>query len=106
MLNENKKYFRPCQTGRTGGGAGLDSALENMLRRTKDLRRQLRKAVVRYLIFLITNVGEGMYMHVSQVDHVSDNFLAHVSPLDLLVEGAGRSDEAAVSLYAEVGGNN
>ena len=38
------------------------------------------------------------------MDHVSDNFLAHVSPLDLLVEAAGRADEAAVSLYAEVGG--
>ena len=35
------------QTGRVGARAGLDSALENMLRRTKDLRRQLRKAVVR-----------------------------------------------------------
>ena len=34
---------------------------------------------------------------------MSDNFLAHVSPLDLLVEAAGRADEAAVSLYAEVG---
>ena len=44
------------------------------------------------------------HIHVSQVDHVSDNFLAHVSPLDLLVEAAGRADEAAVSLYAEVGG--
>ena len=40
------------------------------------------------------------------MDHVSDNFLAHVSPLDLLVEAAGRADEAAVSLYAEVGGND
>ena len=40
------------------------------------------------------------------MDHVSDNFLAHVSPLDLLVEAAGRADEAAVSLYAEVGENN
>ena len=46
------------------------------------------------------------HIHVSQVDHVSDNFLAHVSPLDLLVEAAGRADEAAVSLYAEVGENN
>ena len=50
-------------------GSQVDQSLENMLRRTRDLRRQLRKAVV---------------------DHVSDNFLDKMSPLDLMIDAARR----------------
>ena len=62
-------------------GAELNSSLENMLRRTKDLRRQLRKAVV---------------------DHVSDNFVQNLSPLDLLIEAAKVGDHTNTDLYIEV----
>ena len=65
---------------RTGNRGSLaDKSLENLLRRTKDLRRQLRKAVV---------------------DHVSDNFSDQMSPLDLLIEVAKKGDEKNLSVYA------
>ena len=62
-------------------GAPLDTALENMMRRTRDLRKQLRKAVV---------------------DHVSDNFSEQISPLDLLIEAARKGDEKNISVYSEI----
>ena len=66
--------------GLTGGQ--VDTALENMLRRTKDLRRQLRKAVV-------DNV-------------VSDKFQDRMSPLELLIDAARAGDKEAVTLYTQV----
>jgi catenin alpha len=53
----------------------LDRALAHMTKKTRDLRRQLRKAVV---------------------DHVSDSFLDASGPLILLVEAAQEGNEAAV----------
>ena len=53
----------------------LDSAIETMCRKTRDLRRQLRKAVV---------------------DHVSDSFLESTVPLIALVEAAKAGQEKEV----------
>jgi len=54
----------------------LDAAIETMCKKTRDLRRQLRKAVV---------------------DHVSDSFLESATPLMMLVEAALAGDERAVN---------
>ncbi|XP_037504227.1 catenin alpha isoform X3 [Rhipicephalus sanguineus] len=59
----------------------LDKAVEQMGRKTRDLRRQLRKAVV---------------------DHVSDSFLETQVPLLVLVEAARAGDERQVEEYARV----
>merc|ERR1719225_2559703 len=59
----------------------LDSAIETMCRKTRDLRRQLRKAVV---------------------DHVSDSFLESGIPLIVLVEAAKAGKEKEVEEYSLV----
>ncbi|XP_065285941.1 catenin alpha [Dermacentor albipictus] len=59
----------------------LDKAVEQMGRKTRDLRRQLRKAVV---------------------DHVSDSFLETQVPLLVLVEAARAGNERQVEEYARV----
>ncbi|XP_064600603.1 catenin alpha-2-like isoform X2 [Liolophura sinensis] len=59
----------------------LDRAIDNMQKRTRDLRRQLRKAVV---------------------DHVSDSFLETNVPLLVLIEAAKAGDEREVDEYAQV----
>merc|ERR1719186_2394388 len=57
----------------------LDVAIEAMCRKTRDLRRQLRKAVV---------------------DHVSDSFLESNIPLIVLVEAAKNGNEKEVDIYS------
>ncbi|XP_041371058.1 catenin alpha-2-like isoform X2 [Gigantopelta aegis] len=59
----------------------LEKAIDNMCKKTKDLRRQLRKAVV---------------------DHVSDTFLETNVPLLVLIEAAKAGDEKGVEEYAQV----
>ncbi|KAL4231940.1 Catenin alpha-1 [Mactra antiquata] len=61
--------------GRAEPSEDLDRAIDNMQRKTKDLRRQLRKAVV---------------------DHVSDSFLETNVPLLVLIEAAKAGDERGV----------
>ncbi|KAL0269729.1 UNVERIFIED_CONTAM: hypothetical protein PYX00_007364 [Menopon gallinae] len=60
---------------------GLERAMDNMCRKTRDLRRQLRKAVV---------------------DHVSDSFLETNVPLLVLIEAAKAGNEKEVDEYAVV----
>ncbi|XP_026747834.1 catenin alpha isoform X2 [Trichoplusia ni] len=69
------------QTGKPEQSAGLERAIENMCRKTRDLRRQLRKAVV---------------------DHVSDSFLETNVPLLVLMEAARNGNEKEVEEYALV----
>jgi len=59
----------------------LDSAIEVMCKKTRDLRRQLRKAVV---------------------DHVSDSFLEPDAPLHLLIAAAKEGNEKEVEEHAAV----
>ncbi|XP_039762989.1 catenin alpha isoform X2 [Pararge aegeria] len=68
-------------TGRSEQSEGLERALEQMCRKTRDLRRQLRKAVV---------------------DHVSDSFLETNVPLLVLLEAARSGNEKEVEEYAIV----
>jgi len=58
--------------GKKDPSEGLDRALDHMGRKTRDLRRQLRKAVV---------------------DHVSDSFLETNVPLLVLIEAAKSGNE-------------
>ncbi|XP_022127101.1 catenin alpha isoform X1 [Pieris rapae] len=67
--------------GRAEQSEGLERALEHMCRKTRDLRRQLRKAVV---------------------DHVSDSFLETNVPLLVLMEAARNGNEKEVEEYAVV----
>ncbi|KAL7637222.1 UNVERIFIED_CONTAM: hypothetical protein RMT77_011934 [Armadillidium vulgare] len=67
--------------GRKQPTDNLDKAIDHMYRKTKDLRRQLRKAVV---------------------DHVSDSFLETNVPLLVLVEAARCGNEKEVEEYARV----
>ncbi|XP_063372113.1 catenin alpha [Cydia amplana] len=67
--------------GKPEQSSGLERAIENMCRKTRDLRRQLRKAVV---------------------DHVSDSFLESNVPLLVLMEAARNGHEKEVEEYAIV----
>ncbi|XP_013405995.1 catenin alpha-2 isoform X4 [Lingula anatina] len=67
--------------GRNEPSESLDRAIEHMCKKTRDLRRQLRKAVV---------------------DHVSDSFLETNVPLLVLIEAAKAGNEAEVEEYAQV----
>ncbi|XP_022288185.1 catenin alpha-2-like isoform X1 [Crassostrea virginica] len=69
------------QSGRSERSEDLQRAIDNMERKTKDLKRQLRKAVV---------------------DHVSDSFLETNVPLLVLIEAAKAGDEKGVEEYAQV----
>lgn len=60
---------------------GLERAIDHMYRKTRDLRRQLRKAVV---------------------DHVSDSFLETSVPLLVLIEAARNGRDKEVEEYAQV----
>jgi len=59
----------------------LDQAIDNMCRRTQDMRRQLRKAVV---------------------DHVSDSFLEPDTPLLMLLAAAREGHEKEVEEFGEI----
>ncbi|XP_055332625.1 catenin alpha-like [Paramacrobiotus metropolitanus] len=67
--------------GRSTQTEGLEYAMEHLTRKTRDLRRQLRKAVV---------------------DHVSDSFLETNVPLLVLIEAAKAGDEVEVKEYSQV----
>ncbi|XP_041675293.1 catenin alpha [Drosophila eugracilis] len=71
MSNMNQKDNSP----------GLSRAIDQMCRKTRDLRRQLRKAVV---------------------DHVSDSFLETTTPLLDLIEAAKTGNEKNVREKAEI----
>lgn len=60
---------------------GLERAIDHMCRKTRDLRRQLRKAVV---------------------DHVSDSFLETSVPLLALIEAARNGKDKEVEEYAQI----
>lgn len=60
---------------------GLERAIDQMGRKTRDLRRQLRKAVV---------------------DHVSDSFLETNAPLEVLIQAARNGNEKEVEECAAI----
>uniref|UniRef100_A0A8C9Z2C7 Catenin alpha-2 n=1 Tax=Sander lucioperca TaxID=283035 RepID=A0A8C9Z2C7_SANLU len=62
-------------------GDPLNSAIDKMTKKTRDLRRQLRKAVM---------------------DHISDSFLETNVPLLVLIEAAKSGNEKEVKEYAQV----
>ncbi|XP_040200643.1 catenin alpha-1 [Rana temporaria] len=68
-------------TGRKERSDALNNAIDKMTRKTRDLRRQLRKAVM---------------------DHVSDSFLETNVPLLVLIEAAKNGNEKEVKEYAQV----
>uniref|UniRef100_A0A671X247 Catenin alpha-2 n=1 Tax=Sparus aurata TaxID=8175 RepID=A0A671X247_SPAAU len=70
-----------CATGRKEKGDPLNSAIDKMTKKTRDLRRQLRKAVM---------------------DHISDSFLETNVPLLVLIEAAKSGNEKEVKEYAQV----
>ncbi|XP_048459900.1 catenin alpha-1 [Rhincodon typus] len=67
--------------GRKERGDALNAAIDKMTKKTRDLRRQLRKAVM---------------------DHVSDSFLETNVPLLVLIEAAKNGNEKEVKEYAQV----
>ncbi|XP_044151181.1 catenin alpha-2 isoform X2 [Bufo gargarizans] len=70
-----------CLTGRKEKGDPLNIAIDKMTKKTRDLRRQLRKAVM---------------------DHISDSFLETNVPLLVLIEAAKSGNEKEVKEYAQV----
>ncbi|XP_041054042.1 catenin alpha-2 isoform X2 [Carcharodon carcharias] len=83
MNNVRAGTWRPesCKTGRKEKGDPLNAAIEKMTKKTRDLRRQLRKAVM---------------------DHISDSFLETNVPLLVLIEAAKSGNEKEVKEYAQV----
>ncbi|XP_054584019.1 catenin alpha-2 isoform X2 [Eptesicus fuscus] len=69
------------KTGRKEKGDPLNIAIDKMTKKTRDLRRQLRKAVM---------------------DHISDSFLETNVPLLVLIEAAKSGNEKEVKEYAQV----
>uniref|UniRef100_A0A8C1YR05 Catenin alpha-2 n=2 Tax=Cyprinus carpio TaxID=7962 RepID=A0A8C1YR05_CYPCA len=84
-IMSNTKFLHLCplllQTGRKEKGDPLNSAIDKMTKKTRDLRRQLRKAVM---------------------DHISDSFLETNVPLLVLIEAAKSGNEKEVKEYAQV----
>nr|XP_019797652.1 catenin alpha-2 isoform X1 [Tursiops truncatus] len=74
-------YSESCKTGRKEKGDPLNIAIDKMTKKTRDLRRQLRKAVM---------------------DHISDSFLETNVPLLVLIEAAKSGNEKEVKEYAQV----
>uniref|UniRef100_A0A673ISD8 Catenin alpha-1 n=1 Tax=Sinocyclocheilus rhinocerous TaxID=307959 RepID=A0A673ISD8_9TELE len=81
----NPKYIFLClflsQAGHKEKSDALNTAIDRMTKKTRDLRRQLRKAVM---------------------DHVSDSFLETNVPLLVLIEAAKNGNEKEVKEYAQV----
>uniref|UniRef100_A0A8C7J8E7 Catenin (cadherin-associated protein), alpha 1 n=1 Tax=Oncorhynchus kisutch TaxID=8019 RepID=A0A8C7J8E7_ONCKI len=67
--------------GKKDRSDALNTAIDRMTKKTRDLRRQLRKAVM---------------------DHVSDSFLETNVPLLVLIEAAKNGNEKEVKEYAQV----
>uniref|UniRef100_A0A8C8M2M9 Catenin alpha-1 n=1 Tax=Oncorhynchus tshawytscha TaxID=74940 RepID=A0A8C8M2M9_ONCTS len=67
--------------GKKNRSDALNTAIDRMTKKTRDLRRQLRKAVM---------------------DHVSDSFLETNVPLLVLIEAAKNGNEKEVKEYAQV----
>nr|CAB3234268.1 catenin alpha-2 [Phallusia mammillata] len=67
--------------GRKDKSDDLEAAVDHMMQKTKDLRRQLCKAVI---------------------DHVSDSFIDTNIPILVLIEAAQSGDEKQVKEYAQV----
>ncbi|CAL1544969.1 unnamed protein product [Lymnaea stagnalis] len=80
-MNNCGKPMIMNKAGKKEPSEELEQAVDNMTKKTKDLRRQLRKAVV---------------------DHVSDTFLETNVPLLVLIEAAKAGDEKGVEEYAQV----
>nr|XP_019809454.1 PREDICTED: catenin alpha-3 isoform X1 [Bos indicus] len=68
-------------TGKKERSNTLNMAIENMCKKTRDLRRQLRKAII---------------------DHVSDSFLDTTVPLLVLIEAAKNGREKEIKEYAAI----
>ncbi|XP_012514034.1 PREDICTED: catenin alpha-3 [Propithecus coquereli] len=68
-------------TGRKERSNTLNIAIDNMCKKTRDLRRQLRKAII---------------------DHVSDSFLDTTVPLLVLIEAAKNGREKEIKEYAAI----
>ncbi|KAM4053297.1 catenin alpha-2 isoform 2-T2 [Anomaloglossus baeobatrachus] len=79
MNNEHRWMY--SKTGRKEKGDPLNIAIDKMTKKTRDLRRQLRKAVM---------------------DHISDSFLETNVPLLVLIEAAKSGNEKEVKEYAQV----
>ncbi|XP_063095630.1 catenin alpha-3 isoform X2 [Cavia porcellus] len=67
--------------GRKERSSTLNTAIDNMCKKTRDLRRQLRKAII---------------------DHVSDSFLDTTVPLLVLIEAAKNGREKEIKEYAAI----
>ncbi|XP_036023666.1 catenin alpha-3 [Onychomys torridus] len=68
-------------TGKAEKSNTLNAAIDNMSKKTRDLRRQLRKAII---------------------DHVSDSFLDTTVPLLVLIEAAKNGREKEIKEYASI----
>ncbi|XP_077992996.1 catenin alpha-2-like isoform X2 [Glandiceps talaboti] len=79
-LQDLLSEYMAC-AGRKERSEPIDRAIERMFKKTRDLRRQLRKAVV---------------------DHISDSFLETNLPLLVLIEAAKSGNEKEVEEYAGV----
>ncbi|XP_037661300.1 catenin alpha-3 isoform X3 [Choloepus didactylus] len=69
------------KTGKKERSNTLNVAIDNMCKKTRDLRRQLRKAII---------------------DHVSDSFLDTTVPLLVLIEAAKNGREKEIKEYAAI----
>ncbi|XP_040588480.1 catenin alpha-3 isoform X8 [Mesocricetus auratus] len=80
---ENLDYlaFKRQQTGKPEKSNTLNAAIDNMSKKTRDLRRQLRKAII---------------------DHISDSFLDTTVPLLVLIEAAKNGREKEIKEYAVI----
>ncbi|XP_074400499.1 catenin alpha-3 isoform X4 [Zonotrichia albicollis] len=80
---ENLDYlaYKRQQTDKAERSNALNVAIDSMCKRTRDLRRQLRKAII---------------------DHISDSFLDTTVPLLVLIEAAKNGREKEIKEYAAI----
>uniref|UniRef100_A0A6I8P0M8 Catenin alpha 3 n=1 Tax=Ornithorhynchus anatinus TaxID=9258 RepID=A0A6I8P0M8_ORNAN len=74
-----KVQYGSAYTGKKEKSNALNAAIDNMCKKARDLRRQLRKAII---------------------DHVSDSFLDTTIPLLVLIEAAKNGREKEIKEYA------
>nr|XP_009674305.1 PREDICTED: catenin alpha-3 isoform X2 [Struthio camelus australis]XP_009674313.1 PREDICTED: catenin alpha-3 isoform X2 [Struthio camelus australis]XP_009674321.1 PREDICTED: catenin alpha-3 isoform X2 [Struthio camelus australis]XP_009674328.1 PREDICTED: catenin alpha-3 isoform X2 [Struthio camelus australis] len=80
-LNRWLSNTASCQTDKKERSNALNVAIDSMCKKTRDLRRQLRKAII---------------------DHISDSFLDTTVPLLVLIEAAKNGREKEIKEYAAI----
>ncbi|KAI4887168.1 hypothetical protein NFI96_018343, partial [Prochilodus magdalenae] len=95
-----KNQFSLTSTGRKERGDPLNSAIDKMTKKTRDLRRQVY--VLTPVMLFPVALSPPLQLRKAVMDHISDSFLETNVPLLVLIEAAKSGNEKEVKEYAQV----